>query len=98
MDVSFFETTIRVMGGLAAAYDLSGDEMFLRKEREIGDALSWAFNTSSGIPYATINLQQYARARMIAGTLECCVVAAVPGMGEMGPMPHERACSHAWVV
>ena len=30
-DVSFFETTIRVLGGLLSAYDLSGDGVFLTK-------------------------------------------------------------------
>lgn len=31
--VSFFETTIRALGGLLAAYDLSGDKMFLDKAK-----------------------------------------------------------------
>lgn len=30
-DSSVFETTIRVVGGLLAAYDLSGDAMFARR-------------------------------------------------------------------
>eukprot|EP00698_Gefionella_okellyi_P012129 TRINITY_DN3238_c0_g1_i2.p1 TRINITY_DN3238_c0_g1~~TRINITY_DN3238_c0_g1_i2.p1 ORF type:complete len:551 (+),score=95.88 TRINITY_DN3238_c0_g1_i2:78-1655(+) len=55
-EVSVFETCIRVLGGLEAAYDLTNDAMFLEKAREIGDRLSFAFNTSSGIPWASINL------------------------------------------
>ena len=30
-DVSFFETTIRVLGGLLSAYHLSDDKLFLDK-------------------------------------------------------------------
>ncbi|XP_050372184.1 mannosyl-oligosaccharide 1,2-alpha-mannosidase MNS2-like isoform X4 [Argentina anserina] len=53
---SVFETTIRVIGGLLSAYDLSGDKLFLDKARDIADRLLPAWNTPSGIPYNTINL------------------------------------------
>jgi hypothetical protein len=33
MDVSFFEFTIRFLGGLLSAYDLSGDFLYLRQVR-----------------------------------------------------------------
>ncbi|XP_017410392.1 mannosyl-oligosaccharide 1,2-alpha-mannosidase MNS1 isoform X2 [Vigna angularis] len=56
IEVSVFETTIRVMGGLLSAYDLSGDKVFLEKAREIADKLLPAWNTASGIPYNRINL------------------------------------------
>lgn len=55
--ISVFETTIRELGGLIAAYDLSGDQIFLDKARELGDLLLPAFDSSSGIPFAMINLQ-----------------------------------------
>uniref|UniRef100_A0A1D1XN11 alpha-1,2-Mannosidase n=1 Tax=Anthurium amnicola TaxID=1678845 RepID=A0A1D1XN11_9ARAE len=55
-DASVFETTIRVVGGLLSAYDLSGDKIFLEKARDIADRLLPAWDTSSGIPYNTINL------------------------------------------
>lgn len=45
--VSFFETTIRVLGGLMAAYDLSGATMFLQKAEELGTRLSPVFNGSA---------------------------------------------------
>jgi hypothetical protein len=48
--VSVFETTIRVLGGLLSAYDLSGDQVFLDKARDLGDRLMKAFDTPSGIP------------------------------------------------
>ncbi|KAK6915150.1 Glycoside hydrolase family 47 [Dillenia turbinata] len=53
---SVFETTIRVVGGLLSAYDLSGDKIFLEKARDIADRLLPAWNTPSGIPYNNINL------------------------------------------
>ncbi|KAJ8770480.1 hypothetical protein K2173_017971 [Erythroxylum novogranatense] len=55
-DASVFETTIRVVGGLLSAYDLSGDKVFLEKAKDITDRLLPAWNTPSGIPYNTINL------------------------------------------
>lgn len=53
---SVFETTIRVLGGLLSAYDLSGEPMFLKKAQQITDRLLPAWNTPSGIPYGSINL------------------------------------------
>lgn len=47
--VSVFETTIRELGGLLAAYDLSHEEVFLDKAKELGDLLFPAFDTSTGI-------------------------------------------------
>ncbi|KAG8043386.1 hypothetical protein GUJ93_ZPchr0458g22869 [Zizania palustris] len=55
-DASVFETTIRVVGGLLSAYDLSGDEVFLEKAKDITDRLLPAWDTQSGIPYNRINL------------------------------------------
>ncbi|CAA0829542.1 Mannosyl-oligosaccharide 1-2-alpha-mannosidase MNS1 [Striga hermonthica] len=55
-DASVFETTIRVVGGLLSAYDLSGDKVFLDKAKEIADRLLPAWDTPSGIPFNIINL------------------------------------------
>ncbi|XP_044485674.1 mannosyl-oligosaccharide 1,2-alpha-mannosidase MNS1-like [Mangifera indica] len=55
-EASVFETTIRVVGGLLSAYDLSQDKVFLEKARDIADRLLPAWNTLSGIPYNIINL------------------------------------------
>ncbi|TVU04358.1 hypothetical protein EJB05_08422, partial [Eragrostis curvula] len=57
-EASVFETTIRVVGGLLSAYDLSADKIFLEKARDIADRLLPAWDTSSGIPYNRINLAQ----------------------------------------
>ncbi|KAG9146800.1 hypothetical protein Leryth_005127 [Lithospermum erythrorhizon] len=56
-DASVFETTIRVVGGLISAYDLSGDKMFLAKATDIADRLLPAWDTPTGIPYNIINLK-----------------------------------------
>lgn len=55
-DASVFETTIRVVGGLLSAYDLSGDKIFLEKAKDIADRLLPAWDTPSGIPRNIINL------------------------------------------
>ncbi|XP_058068123.1 mannosyl-oligosaccharide 1,2-alpha-mannosidase MNS1-like [Magnolia sinica] len=55
-EASVFETTIRVVGGLLSAYDLSGDKVFLEKAKDIADRLLPAWDTASGIPYNRINL------------------------------------------
>jgi hypothetical protein len=54
--VSVFEITIRALGGLLAAYDLSQDSLFLEKAKDLGDRLIHAFQTRSGIPSGMINL------------------------------------------
>ncbi|URD98577.1 Glycosyl hydrolase family 47 [Musa troglodytarum] len=55
-EASVFETTIRVVGGLLSAYDLSGDKIFLEKARDIADRLLLAWDTPTGIPHNRINL------------------------------------------
>ncbi|KAG2122568.1 glycoside hydrolase family 47 protein [Suillus clintonianus] len=52
-----FETTIRVLGGLLAAYHLSGqDPVFLEKAHELGSRILPVFETESGLPLSLINL------------------------------------------
>jgi mannosyl-oligosaccharide alpha-1,2-mannosidase len=58
--VSFFETTIRVLGGLLSAYELSGDSMFLEKADDLGRRFLPAFDSRSGLPRTSINLLRYA--------------------------------------
>lgn len=55
--VSVFEINIRFIGGLLSAYALSKDEVFKIKAKEIADKLLPAFKTSTGIPWALVNLQ-----------------------------------------
>jgi Glycosyl hydrolase family 47 len=54
--VSVFETTIRDVGGLLSAYDLSGDKVFLDKALDLGERLFKAFdNSPSGLPYGQVS-------------------------------------------
>jgi len=63
--VSVFETTIRYLGGLLSGYDflkgpradLAGDfdiELILDSAKRLGDVLSNAFATNSGVPHNTL--------------------------------------------
>eukprot|EP01033_Poteriospumella_lacustris_P000486 gene487-326_t len=67
--VSVFETTIRELGGLLAAYDFSQDRVFLDKARQLGDRLIRAFSASpqTGIPSAMLNMRTGAPANGWAG-------------------------------
>ena len=50
--VSFFEITIRVLGGLTSAYDLSGELIFLQKAKDLADRLLPIF---SGVPTGIVS-------------------------------------------
>lgn len=55
--VSVFETTIRQLGGLLAAYDWSGDRVFLDKAEDLGQRLLKSFEGSStGLPFGMVDL------------------------------------------
>mmetsp|Transcript_2149 Transcript_2149/g.7836 ORF Transcript_2149/g.7836 Transcript_2149/m.7836 type:complete len:587 (-) Transcript_2149:2011-3771(-) len=54
--ISVFECTIRVLGGLVSAFDLTGEEIFKQKAREIADRLAPAFGSKTGVPFAQVNL------------------------------------------
>lgn len=53
--VQVFETTIRYVGGLLSAYELSGDVVFINKTVELVDKLLPAFDTPTGIPYRYVD-------------------------------------------
>ncbi|KAK5663722.1 hypothetical protein OQA88_4153 [Cercophora sp. LCS_1] len=52
---SVFETNIRYLGGLLSAYDLSGEEVLLRKAIELGEMLYAAFDTPNNFPTNKLN-------------------------------------------
>lgn len=56
-DVSTFETTIRSLGGLISAYDLSDDIIFLKQAEYLAPRLFKAFDSPSGLPRGRINLR-----------------------------------------
>eukprot|EP00457_Paulinella_chromatophora_P007371 gb/GEZN01007394.1/.p1 GENE.gb/GEZN01007394.1/~~gb/GEZN01007394.1/.p1 ORF type:complete len:492 (+),score=28.88 gb/GEZN01007394.1/:164-1477(+) len=57
-DASFFEATIRYVGGLLGAHTLSKDSVYLDKALDIGKRLSKSFDAQiSGLPVSVVNLQ-----------------------------------------
>ena len=74
-DVSTFETTIRMLGGLLSAHYLSntfphlapqrdddfnqpGEDLYIEKATDLADRLLGAYDTQSGIPLASVNLNR----------------------------------------
>ncbi|TPR07779.1 hypothetical protein CAN33_0015545 [Aspergillus niger] len=64
-DANTFETTIRMLGGLLSAHYLSTqlpdasserDHVYLSKAVDLADRLLAAYDSGSGIPYASVNL------------------------------------------
>lgn len=56
-NVNTFETTIRMLGGLISAYELSKDDVYLDRAVDLANALVGAFDLPTGIPYALVNLE-----------------------------------------
>lgn len=52
-----FETTIRVLGGLLSAFELTdGDQLYLDLATELADRMLPVFDTPSGLPLSMVNL------------------------------------------
>ncbi|MEH3160086.1 MAG: glycoside hydrolase family 47 protein [Sphingomonas taxi] len=56
-EVSVFETSIRLVGGLLSAHHACGDATLLAKARDLADRLLPAFATPTGMPYRFVNLK-----------------------------------------
>jgi hypothetical protein len=54
--VQLFEVTIRVLGGLLSAHELTGDPRLLDLVEELGDRLLPAFDSPTGMPYRYVDL------------------------------------------
>jgi mannosyl-oligosaccharide alpha-1,2-mannosidase len=70
--VNIFETTIRYLGGFIAAYDLTGDDVLLKKAVEVGEMLLVAFDTPNHMPWCRWEWEKAARGEAqeaSAGTL-----------------------------
>ena len=55
--VQNFEVTIRLLGGLISAYELTGDERLLHLADDLGTRLLPVFNSPTGMPYRFVNLR-----------------------------------------
>lgn len=56
-EVSVFESSIRLVGGLLSAHHACGDPVLLAKARDLADRLRPAFATPTGFPYRYVNLR-----------------------------------------
>ncbi|KAF2499247.1 seven-hairpin glycosidase [Lophium mytilinum] len=69
-DVNTFETTIRMLGGLLSAHYLQGilpgmkpaedstdEDLYLEKASDLADRLLSAYESNSGVPFASVNLK-----------------------------------------
>jgi mannosyl-oligosaccharide alpha-1,2-mannosidase len=57
MTISVFETTIRYLGGLVSAYDLSAEPVLLDKAIQVAEMLYRAFDTSNNTPKDRLNIE-----------------------------------------
>ncbi|KAI0156757.1 glycoside hydrolase family 47 protein [Xylariaceae sp. FL1272] len=64
---NFFETTIRHLGGLLSAYDLSGETVLLLKAVELGDMLYMAFDTPNRMPPFWLDFEKAQKGQLEAG-------------------------------
>ncbi|KAK0730948.1 glycoside hydrolase family 47 protein [Lasiosphaeris hirsuta] len=66
--VNLFETTIRHLGGLLSAYDLSKEPALLEKAKELGNMLYLAFDTPNSLPGFWLNFDDAKQGLQVAGT------------------------------
>ncbi|RYP31668.1 hypothetical protein DL768_011164 [Monosporascus sp. mg162] len=66
--VNVFETTIRHLGALLAAYDLSKEPAILLKAIELGDMLYMAFDTPNRMPVFWMNFEDARNGELEAGS------------------------------
>lgn len=57
VEVKNFEITIRLLGGLLSAYEMTGDDRLLRLAEDLGKRLSPVFDSPTGMPYMYVNLK-----------------------------------------
>lgn len=55
--VQNFEVTIRLLGGLLSAYQMTGDARLLHLADDLGNRLLPVFNSPTGMPYRFVNLR-----------------------------------------
>lgn len=65
--VNLFETTIRHLGGLLSAYELSREEVLLKKAVELGEMLYVAFDTPNRLPGFWLNFENARTGKQVAG-------------------------------
>ncbi|KAI1823261.1 glycoside hydrolase family 47 protein [Xylaria intraflava] len=64
---NYFETTIRHLGGLLGAYDLSRETALLEKAVELGDMLYMAYDTPNRMPGFWLDFKDAKTGKQVAG-------------------------------
>ncbi|KAI5864887.1 glycoside hydrolase family 47 protein [Durotheca rogersii] len=64
---NYFETTIRHLGGLLSAYDLSLERVLLEKAIELGDMLYMAYDTPNHMPPFWMDFSKAKKGQLVAG-------------------------------
>jgi mannosidase alpha-like ER degradation enhancer 2 len=57
ISVQNFEITIRLLGGLLSAYEMTGDQRLLKLAEDLGNRLLPVFESPTGLPYRFVNLK-----------------------------------------
>ncbi|MPS34272.1 MAG: glycoside hydrolase family 47 protein [Stenotrophomonas sp.] len=57
IEVQNFEVTIRLLGGLLSAYQMTNDARLLKLADDLGTRLSPVFDSPTGLPYTHVNLR-----------------------------------------
>ncbi len=57
IEVKNFEITIRLLGGLLSAFEMTGDRNLLHLAEDLGNRLLPAFESPTGMPYMYVNLK-----------------------------------------
>ncbi|KAI0468394.1 glycoside hydrolase family 47 protein [Xylaria cf. heliscus] len=73
---NYFETTIRHLGGLLGAYDLSKETALLEKAVELGDMLYMAYDTPNRMPGFYLDFQDAKMGNQLAGTRDSSAAVA----------------------
>ncbi|KAI4947844.1 hypothetical protein J4E86_008361 [Alternaria arbusti] len=77
--VSVFETTIRYLGGLLSAYDMSGKPILLKKAIQLGEMLYRAFDTTNNTPLGWLNVEGVKKVPRLAFSAESNICFACLG-------------------
>jgi len=77
-DINLFETTIRVVGGLLSAYELSADARFLTRAQELMDGMIFAFDRCVVVTCLWLVVLQHTQLELTLVYGVVCLLTVVP--------------------
>lgn len=86
-EVSVFETSIRLVGGLLSAHLACGDAVLLAKAKDLADRLLPAFDTPSGMPMRKINLRTGKTSQPVTSPAD--IATYLPEWGTLSQLTHD---------